>query len=285
MTKKTKIAAIFLTVMFMALIMSVNVSAAAAQFLDFERKTRGNWVGKYGNEGYIVISADQSLQKIPSYAKIDYAGHNFWEWQSFDREYTGSEDDLSYQEEGALFRNPEMKGRIAACYYQGDSFYVNVDVGSETKMVSMYMLDYDYNGREAAVTVYDDGGKKLVGPVELDYYDEGCYLSFNISGSVEFMFENTGGVNVVLSGIFFDPVDPSIVPNASLKEVAPTVESNKQPPLAQEKAEPEEEEETEEELNAVDESGGNSAVVIIIAVLAVLAVAVAIVLVLGRRTK
>jgi len=232
MKKKYKIKAIFLIALMLTVFMTVSVSAAGtAQLLDIDKTTRGNWVGNYGSEGYIIITDDDSLQSVPAYAKLDYINENddvpsFWTWYDpeFDIEAMGSPDDdaKAARIPSALYKSAAKNSAIAACYYSGDFFIVTVDIGSETKLVSLYTTDFDEGNREAEVTITDESGKALTSPIELIDYEGGWYLKFKMSGKVNFMFEKIAGPNAVISGIFFDP-DPDAVA-AVIEEPAAVVQ-------------------------------------------------------------
>ena len=236
MMKTNKIIAIILAALMMTAVMSVGVSAAgSANLVDIDKTTRGDWVGVYGSEGYIIITDDESLQSIPSYAKLDYINEfddipSFWAWydpENGDDAQGDPDDDVAATRiPSALFKDAGKNFRIAACYYSGEFFTVTVDIGSETKLVTLYTTDYDEGSREADVTVFDDGGKQIIAPMELYEYEGGWYLKYKMSGKVDFTFEKTAGPNAVISGIFFDP-DPDAVavvaeePAAVAEEAAP----------------------------------------------------------------
>ena len=225
--KKSKITAIFFTVLILATFMAISVSAAGtAQLLNIDETTRGDWVGNYGSEGHIVITDDDSLQSIPSYAKIGYANENdefpdFWTWYDSDGGFEDADpDEVDRRSPSALFKTADKNSRLATCYYSGTFFTVTVDIGSETKVVSLYTTDYDEGGRSSDVIVYDDSGKEIVAPFEVYGHEGGWYLRFKVTGKVQFMFESTGGPNTVISGIFFDPDPDAVV----VEEVAVVVE-------------------------------------------------------------
>ncbi|MCL2773929.1 MAG: hypothetical protein FWD71_11320 [Oscillospiraceae bacterium] len=218
MSRKSKLTAIFIAVLIMTAFMSVSVSSVSAtsavQLIDTDKTTMGDWVGNYGSDGYIIITGDDSIQSIPAYAAITCSDENggippaFWQWwrTGGDADKTYTPDEITSREPSALFTDASKTSRLAACYYDGDFFTATVDVGSKTKTVSFYMLDYDGQSRESDVCVTDENGNDLIDPVYVGSYTTGWYLKFVISGKVQFAFENLSGPNVVLSGIFFDPV-------------------------------------------------------------------------------
>ena len=236
MMRKNKFTAIVLAVLLIAILTSVSAAAAGtAAFVKTDRTTGGDWVGNYGSEGYIIANEDGSTQSIPSYAKLEFVNESddgpplFYVW--WDSEVEDEDADPDRQEKveerkpGTLFKSPEKTHRIASCYYSLELFNVTIDVGSETKVVTMYMLDYDGNDiRQGEITAYDENGKELAPTVEVyEYSNMGCYTSFKISGKVRFEFYNaTGNWNVVLEGIFFDPDPDAAAATEPATEPEPT---------------------------------------------------------------
>ena len=212
-------------VLIAAIILTVSVSAAStAQFIGADDTTRGDWPGNYGSDGYIIITGDPAHRKIPSYANIEFesdwggAPPQFWTWWDPDAgvgEYSGDNSDARRREAGVLFTGPDKTSRISACYFSGGFFTVNINAGLEPKIISLYMHDYDEHSRTANVYALDEyGSRDLADYIEVADYERGRYLKFQITGKVQFMIEDTSpnGMNAVLSGVFFDPGDPSLVP-------------------------------------------------------------------------
>jgi len=213
-----------------AIILTVSVSAAStAQFIEIDKTTRGDWPGSYGSDGYIIITDNPSHRKIPSYARVSFENDwgdlpQFWTWWAPDSgvgEYSDNNSDARRREPGVLFTGPDKSSRVAACYFNGGIFMVNADVGDEPKIVSLYMHDYDEQSRSANVFILDEyGSKDLTDFIEVFSYEKGWYLKFQITGKVQFMIEDTSsnGMNAVLSGVFFDPGDPTLVPAVEAEE-------------------------------------------------------------------
>ena len=210
-------------VLIAAAVMALNVSAASAQLAAIDKTTRGDWPGNYGADGYIIITGDPAHKKMPPYARITFEGDwggelpQFWTWwdpAAGIGEYAADNSDAKRREPGVLFTGPDKASRVSACYFSGGFFTVNVDVGEEPKTVSLYMHDYDEHSRTANVYISDENGSRdLTDYVEVFGYEKGWYLKFQITGKVQFMIEDTSpnGMNAVLSGVFFDPGDPSLI--------------------------------------------------------------------------
>ena len=177
---------------------------------DFE--TRGNWVGNYGSEGYVIAEQNDELNHIPAYAKIEFDDDQFWTWwesSSGDPAHGDDEEIAAEREISALYTSPDKTDKIAACWYNGDYFSLTVSVGDAPKKVTLYMNDFDSYSRSAEVSTKNKTGKAMKEPAEkvffdVDEYVVGCYISYVVTGEIMFEFDCYGG-NVVLSGVFFDP--------------------------------------------------------------------------------
>ena len=208
MPKKNKF--IIFNILILMLIMSAGFSVSAAssvEFLDFDEKTQGDWVGNYGKDCFMIISGRNPNQRFQNIS-VNISGQiGYYEWWSTNNGNGYSDNEIKRREAGALFKNSNKNERVAGCFYASHSLMVNINVGDEPKIVSLYMLDYDEHGRAAEIYAFDEEGEVLLAePVAVDMYDMGVYYRFIVSGDVYFMLDNLPPpeMNVCLSGIFFD---------------------------------------------------------------------------------
>ena len=96
-------------------------------------------------------------------------------------------------------------GRIAACWFSGSSFNVDVNLTDQgSHRVALYLLDWDSNARVTRVDVLDAATQQVLDTRTVAGFTGGQHLVWNVQGHVVFRFTNAGGPNAVLSGIFFD---------------------------------------------------------------------------------
>jgi hypothetical protein len=69
--------------------------------------------------------------------------------------------------------------------------------------VSAYFLDWDHRGRAQTVEVLDADTGAVLDTRTVSGFAEGQYLTWDLSGRVQIRVTNLGGVNAVLSGLFF----------------------------------------------------------------------------------
>ena len=189
----------------------------SCEFIDIDKTTRGDWVGNYGNDGYLVLSRDIA-DEIPAYASVDFwdiddnmPPHHVWYQESETDESELSEEqieDIARRKPGALYTDPSKTDCAASCYYNGTGVVLDIDIGSETKYITVYSLDWDEQGRETEITVYDGSGKvKLVPAMEISDFSGGVYVRFKASGKISLEYYNlTAGQNAVIGAVFFDNV-------------------------------------------------------------------------------
>ncbi len=105
-------------------------------------------------------------------------------------------------------RAPVVPGGAAATGWAGSTFTVDVGVGeAASRRVTLYALDWDNNNRSEKIEVIDADTKQVLDSRTLSDFDQGTYLSYNVTGDVKFRVTSlTAGNAMVLSGVFFDTV-------------------------------------------------------------------------------
>ena len=171
---------------------TVQLSTAAgaiASFTGFDTATQGNWKGVYGADGYSIANSSQSL---PAYASA-FAAQNQsnYTWAS------GTIDPRALQ-------TGSGSGRIAATWFSGTTFnfLLNLTDGN-THRVAVYALDWDNYGRSETIQVLDAATNAVLDSRSISAFTQGVYLVWNISGNVKINVTTTGGLNSVVSGVFF----------------------------------------------------------------------------------
>ncbi len=164
----------------------------SASFVKTDTTTQGNWHNVYGSQGYNVI---ENAVNYPSYAQVSASGNSNWIWSSSTSDIRALQDAVG-------------SSRIAACWYSGGSFTVNVDItDGKTHQLALYLLDWDSGGARAEqIQITDATTGNFLSTENASNYQNGEYLVWNVGGDINIRFTNTGGPNAVLSGMFFDAV-------------------------------------------------------------------------------
>ena len=164
----------------------------SATFIKADRATQGNWKGVYGTDGSIVAGGET---RLPPYGSVTRTG-----WAAT---WAGSTPDA---------RAPQKAGsstdRVAGQWGTNDPSY-DIDctlTGDAVHRVSLYGLDWDLNGRSEDIQVLDAATGAVLDTQDLNDYNNGVYLVWNVRGHVIFRVKVTSHwTNPALSGIFFDP--------------------------------------------------------------------------------
>ena len=76
--------------------------------------------------------------------------------------------------------------------------------------VSLYLVDFDDNGRSESIEVLNaETGAVLDSPQTVSNFAGGEYLTWNLKGNVEFVITDIAGTTAVVSGIFFGGATPT----------------------------------------------------------------------------
>jgi hypothetical protein len=158
-------------------------------FVGTDSATQGNWKGVYGAQGEVVIG-DSSLMPADENINSIIGSYCLWDPAPMDAR--------NLQRSG--------NGRIAACWYSSGSVDVSLsESDGQPYRIALYFLDYDTYDRAETVEVKDTASGMVLDSHSMSGFHNGQYLIWDISGSVTFHITRTGGLNAVLSGIFFGP--------------------------------------------------------------------------------
>jgi hypothetical protein len=160
----------------------------AATFIGTDTTTKGTWRGVYGAEGYVIVNDATSP---PAYASVAVTGANTWPWTEVTTDVRGLQRAV-----GA--------NRFAATWY-GSTFTVDVNISDgAAHQLSLYVVDWDSNGRVETVEVRDAVTNGLLDTRSISSFVGGQYWRWTVSGHVTMRVTNTATPNAVVSGLFFD---------------------------------------------------------------------------------
>jgi subtilisin family serine protease/NADPH-dependent ferric siderophore reductase len=160
---------------------------ASAAFIATDAATQGNWIGTYGADGSSLVGDTTSL---PAYAALTSTGTTYT-WAA------------STTDPRALLRAGGSSGRLAATWYSGPSFDLDVNIASGTHQVSLYSVDWDSQGRSERIDVLDAVSSAQLDTRTVSGFSGGVYLAWNVTGHVKFHVTALAGPNAVVSAVFF----------------------------------------------------------------------------------
>jgi hypothetical protein len=169
--------------------------------------TQGSWVNTYGEDGYLIANDATSL---PVYATVNFTGATTYTWTT------------SSTAARALLKSPSSSDRIASAYYANDSFTIDVNlVDNQPHQVALYCLDFDDN-RVETISILDANTNAVLDTQTASSFQHGKYFVWNMQGHVLVRVTHTGGLNAVVSALFFATVPPSPPPGPVVSVTAPT---------------------------------------------------------------
>ena len=161
-------------------------SSASATFTGFDTVSQGNWSGKYGSDGYVIANGPQN---VPGYATFARQGQQSWTWAA-------STTDVRALMSGS--------GRTATTWFSSSSFSMDINLtDGNIHQIAIYAVDFDRDGRAESFQVSDANSGALLDSRNISAFTNGTYAVWNVSGHVRVNVILTGGVNPVVSGVFF----------------------------------------------------------------------------------
>jgi len=159
-------------------------------FVGTNTVAQGSWKGVYGADGYEVIT---HAVNYPSYATVAVSALSTHVWAA------------STAEVRALQKVGETTDRVAGCWYSTGSFTVDLNLtDGRTHRVALYFLDWN-TGRNQKVEILNQATSAVLDTRTVSSFANGRYFVWDIRGHVLVRVTNQGGLNAVLSGLFFDP--------------------------------------------------------------------------------
>jgi hypothetical protein len=159
----------------------------SATFLGTDTTTQGNWQGVYGADGQIVPN---NVTANPSYATFSSAGATAYTWSP------------TTTDPRAL-RQPYSVNAIASAWYTPTSMTIDLNLTDGIlHKISLYLLDFDDQSRSERIDILDAQGNVL-DTETASSFQNGEYLSWNLSGQIQIRITCLTGPNAVLNGLFF----------------------------------------------------------------------------------
>ena len=162
----------------------------AAVFVKTDTVTQGTWKGVYGANGYNVI--DDTVA-YPGYVTVTPASELNYIWAASTSDVRGLQKALSASD------------RLAATWYSSSSFTIDLNFNDGAQhQLAVYCVDWDWGGARAqTVSILDGATNAVLDSQNVTGFQNGKYLVWNLTGHVILRVTNAGGINAVISGLFF----------------------------------------------------------------------------------
>jgi hypothetical protein len=169
-----------------------EIVPSTARYEGRDSQTAGAWKGKYGARAAWIPNVS-GMEAQAGY-RLEADGAAFaWDSKTSDRRALES-----IQTGGSA--------RKATCWF-GDAAVSCFLTPPDTQpyCVSLYVLDYDRNGRANRIELSDEAGVLAGCETSEQENARGIYLSWSVTGPVRVRLTKKAGFNVALSGVFIDP--------------------------------------------------------------------------------
>jgi len=169
------------------------IATAGVSFIGTDSSTMGNWQGKYGTDGEMVVNGPQ-LSPPGSYGTFNGVQNA--------SQYTWLPPNPS--DPRALETGAGPTGTRTAATWFGSTFNFDV-IFNGPQQFELYALDWDYGGRVETITIVDPNNNNAVLDTRtISNFSGGLYLIWNISGHVKIFVTVDSGPNAVISAAFFN---------------------------------------------------------------------------------
>jgi len=161
----------------------------ACEYVGRAAKIGGQWKSHLGANAVWIANVKDTVRQ------------NGYELQIGGQSYTW---DVNVPDDARVLQalRDEPGPRPATCWYADDALEVTFTTPTDRPCrLTLYVLDYDRNGRECDVT--SGQGQRV--SVSADETSQGVYLTWRVQGTAKLKLQKRQGANVVLSGVFVDP--------------------------------------------------------------------------------
>jgi len=173
---------------------SVALIGNGAKFIKIDSTTIGSWQGIYGAAGWLLAESTANLVNLPGYLSPVVTPPAVYPFADPTADPRG------------LQKPPAFTDRFAATWFDSNAMTIELDfLDFQIHRVAAYFIDWDSLGRAQTIEILDSQVPPLVLDTQnLADFSGGKYLVWNVTGKVLMKITKTGGLNAVISGLFFD---------------------------------------------------------------------------------
>ena len=179
----------------MLVVSAYSLVSAEVEYVGADTDTRGDWTGKYGENG-VILFAIQDLVDLKVITEFDDGGNQRWDWEN-----------PTADERGPVYLDDPGQ-RTGSCVFNNPVGVFTIETSLSNYQVAAYVVDWDSSVRVQDMVGFQ--GDEAPGDpdvtVENPEFNTGMYHIWHVSGGEPFKLQIThqGGANWVMSGIFVD---------------------------------------------------------------------------------
>lgn len=184
-----------------------SLTHAAVKYVGEDKKTLGDWTGKYGKNGAMVF-APKDITDMKDITKFDDKSNLRWDWAN-----------PTQDKRGAIYPI-DLKSRAGSCMYNNPNTILTLETKLKNYQVAVYAVDWDSSARSEELTGFQ-GDKAPADPdvlVKNPAFNAGIYEIWTVTGTAPFKLQIVfkSGANWVITGIFIDAIGAAVEANGKL---------------------------------------------------------------------
>jgi len=180
---------------------------ADVKYVGEDKKTLGDWPGKYGKNGAIVFQPAEDIKDLKDITKYE-AKDQRWNWAN-----------PTPDKRGAIYPT-DLKTRAGSCIFNNPVGTIVVETKLKNYQVAIYAVDWDSTARSEDLIGYQgdkppkDPDVTLTNPA----FNAGIYEIWNVTGTDPFKLQVTqkAGANWVFTALFIDALGAPVEANGKL---------------------------------------------------------------------
>ena len=170
----------------------MELTPSTAHYEGRDAKTAGAWKGKYGTRAAWLPNVSGMEAQAGYRLEVDGAA---FVWDG------ATSDSRALDSPGVGVTN-----RQATCWFGNEAVScVLTPPDAQPYRVTLYVLDYDRNGRANRIELSDEASVLATCETSKQENGQGTYLSLSVTGPVRVKLTKKAGFNAALSGVFIDP--------------------------------------------------------------------------------
>ncbi len=182
-------------------LLTVEATAAAANFVLVDTNHQGSWTGTYGTDGYVVAGDNTNA---PPYLLSSENGE-LLTWASFTTDLRAMQHSLG-------------NDRVAAAWYGYTNMVLDVKFTDTTyHRLSLYCLNWYNSGGAETVSLLDNVSGATLDQETLPPFSNGVYEVWDVKGHVRVVINRAGTAPAYLSAVFVDP--SGILPGIAITNI------------------------------------------------------------------
>jgi hypothetical protein len=169
-----------------------DLPAATAHFDAKDAQSAGHWKKRIGSRGAWIpgLVGDTPQNGL----RVEVLNGEVFRWPA------------SLGVDSRVLEHPREPDAQPTCWFANDGLSLRVvPPDAEPYRLTLYVLDYDRNGRAMEIALSDEFASLSTEHVSTEETAGGIYLTWTASGTVNVELKKKAGYNSVLSGVFLDP--------------------------------------------------------------------------------